>query len=772
MKLRLTILTLLIYFVTTTEAQVKVSGSVVDANTRNTVEFANIALLKNDSTFYAGSSSDTLGLFAFNNIPKDNYILSATFVGYTKTYIPVQVNGSDVNIGTVSLATSDVLLKDVTVTANAVIQKSDRKIIIPSDAQIKASNSGVTLLRNLQLSRIIINPITNAITIPSGDAVQLRINGVEVTIAEVVALHPEDIIRIEYHDEPGMRYGGAAAVIDYITRRKESGGSLSANLTNTPHKIGYAEDYFSAKVNHKKSEFGVNAYWHLRDLEWTRENKETFVFPDKILERQEEGEPTKVKENSLNLAANYSLLETDNYMFNATFRNRYNDEPNEFSNRKSTIYSSDGSAPLSILDESSSSSNTPSLDLYFQKNLKNEQLLIFNIVGTYINSKSTRLYQEHRKEKLTTDILSDVRGDKYSLITEGIYERKIGQGKLSAGLKHTQSYTNNTYSGYVATDINLKFAETYGYAEYQFRKGKFNYTFGLGVMRTYNSQGKNSNKKYIPRPTLRVSYNINDNAYIRYNGLISGYSPSLSDLNNVEQKIDSLQIRRGNPNLETVTYYVNTLNAGYNKGIFGIELYMRHSYDHKPIMEQITFEDGKFIRSNINQKGFHRLYAETTIKVKPLKDYLTLSVTPGVSRFISYGETFTHTYTSWRVRGSIVANYKQWSLSAEAYTRWNNFWAETQNIGERIHMLMAGYNAKKWSLNIGVLEPFSNNYSVGSRNLSALAPNQSDVYTNKLNKIIMINFSLNLNFGRQYKAADKRLNNDDTDSGIMSGSKK
>ncbi|MFT4222820.1 outer membrane beta-barrel protein [Dysgonomonas sp.] len=772
MKLRLTILTLLTYFVIASGAQVKVSGSVIDANTHNTVEFANIALLKNDSTFYAGASSDTLGLFAFNNIPKDNYILSATFVGYTKTYVPVQVNGTDINVGTVSLATSDVMLKDVTVTANAVIQKPDRKIIIPSDAQIKASNSGVTLLRNLQLSRIIINPISNAITLPGGDAVQLRINGVEVTIAEVVALQPEDIIRIEYHDDPGMRYGGAAAVIDYITRRKESGGNLSTNLTNTPHKIGFSEDYFSAKVNHKKSEFGVNAYWHYRDLKWTRENKEIFVFPDKVLERDEKGEPTKVKENSLNIAANYSLLETDNYMFNATFRNRYEDEPNAFSNRKSTTYSSDGSAPLSILDESSIRSNTPSLDLYFQKNLKNDQLLIFNIVGTYINSKSTRLYQERREENLTTDIFSDVRGDKYSLITEGIYERKIGEGKLSTGLKHTQSYTNNTYSGNVETDISLKFAETYGYAEYQFKKNKFSYTFGLGLMRTYNSQDEKSNKKYILRPNVRISYNINDNAYIRYNGLISGYSPSLSDLNNVEQEIDSLQIRRGNPNLKTVMYYVSTLNAGYNKGIFGIEFYMRHSYDHKPIMEQITFEGGKFVRSNINQKGFHRLYAETTVKLKPFKDYLTLSITPGVNRFISYGESFTHTYTSWRVRGSIVANYKQWSLTAEAYGRWNNFWAETQEIGERIHMIMAGYKADKWSLNLGILEPFSNNYSVGSRNRSTLVPTQSDVYTNKLNKIIMISFSLNLNFGRQYKAADKRLNNNDTDSGIMSGTKK
>ena len=297
MKLRLIILTLLTYYAITSVAQVKISGAVVDANTNNVVEYANIALLKEDSTFYAGASSDTLGLFAFNNIPKDNYILSATFVGYTKTYIPVTTNDADINVGAISLGTSDVMLKDVTVTANAVIQKPDRKIIIPSDAQIKASNSGVTLLRNLQLSRIIINPISNAITLPGGDAVQLRINGVKVTMAEIVTLQPEDIIRIEYHDEPGMRYDGAAAVIDYITKRKESGGNLSTNLSNTPHKVGYAEDYFSAKVNHKKSEFGVNAHWHYRDLKWTRENKETFVFPDKVLERDEKGEPTKVKEN-------------------------------------------------------------------------------------------------------------------------------------------------------------------------------------------------------------------------------------------------------------------------------------------------------------------------------------------------------------------------------------------------------------------------------------------------------------------------------------------
>ena len=550
MKRLLTLLTLFAIITSISTAQIKISGTIVDTDTHDALEFVNIALLNQDSTFVAGASSDTKGLFAFNDIPTGNYILSAAFVGYRKAYIPVNDVNKNTDIGSIPLEASDIALKDVTVTANAVIQKADRKIIVPSDAQIRASNSGVTLLRNLQLSRIIINPINNTVTVPGGDAVQLRINGVEVTIAEVVALQPADIIRIEYHDDPGMRYNNAAAVIDYITRRRESGGSVSANLANVPPSImGWGENFASAKVNNKKSEFGVNAYWSRRGIDWTRENQETFVLPDKTLQRIEEGQPTKFKDDRLNMALNYNLNEPDKYLFNATLRYNYQKTPNQFSDRESIIHSSDNSTPLSILDHSTWNNNTPSLDLYYQRNLKNDQLIIFNAVGTYIDSKSTRLYEERRNEELTTDIFSSVTGDKYSFIMEGIYEKKLKTGKLSGGIKHTQSYTSNVYDGNVSTNIGLNFAETYGYGEFQWRKDKFNYTFGLGVMRTYNSQGDGKNEKYIFRPTLRVAYNINDNAYIRYNGYISGYSPSLSDLNNVEQEIDSLQIRRGNPNL-------------------------------------------------------------------------------------------------------------------------------------------------------------------------------------------------------------------------------
>lgn len=775
MNLRLFFLLMLSSIILVSAAgQKKISGTVVDMDTKEIIEYANIALLKQDSAFVAGASSDLQGLFAFADVPNGNYLLSVTFVGYGNRLVPVDCTNNDVEVGSVELALSDVALQDVTIIGNTVIQKPDKKIIIPSAAQVNASNSGVTLLRNLQLSRIVVNPISNVVTVPGGDAVQLRINGVEVTIAEVVALQPSDIIRIEYHDEPGMRYGTAAAVIDYITRRKESGGSLNTNISNVFfYDMDWGENFLSGKVNHKKSEFGVNAYWARRGIKWTRENEERFVFPDKMMERIEEGLPTRFEQDRLNLAFNYNLNETDKYLFNATFRLKYNDTPREFTDRESTILSSENKHPLKVLDHSTWKSNTPSLDLYYQRKLKNDQLLIFNVVGTYIDSRSTRLYQESMQNELITDIYSSIVGDKYSLIAEGIYEKTLKSSKLSAGLKHTQSYTKNGYQGNTVTNVGMNFAETYAYLEYQLRKGKFNYAFGMGLMRTYNGQGGESNQKYIPRPTLRVSYNINDNAYIRYNGFVSGYSPSLSDLNNVQQDIDAIQVRRGNPDLKTVLYHSSTLNAGYNKGIFGAEFYMRYSYDHEPIMEEISFDNdlNKFVRTNVNHKGFHRMNTQLTLKLKPWKEYITLSVSPGLNRYISVGNDFTHTYNNWRVSASLMANYKNWNLVTEWMPRWNNYWGETKNLGEEVHMVSVGYNTKKWGLSLIMLNPFSGNYSTGSENYSKLAPSISNVYTKNLGQIAVINFSMNLNFGRQYKSTNKRLNNDDTDAGIMKGSK-
>ena len=751
-------------------AQVKISGTLKDATTDKLLDFATVSLLTSDSILIKGVSTDDRGIFVIDNVPDNRaYLISASFLGYETTVVQINPLVGNIDLGIISCSPIGVQLDDITVTANSVIRKTDRQVILPTEAQVRASNNGMSLLKNLQLPRLVINPIDNSVSLPGGESVQLRINGVEVSKAEIISLNPSEILKIEYHDNPGLRYNNAGAVIDYILRKRESGGNVSTDLSNGISDRGFGDNQLSARYNYKNSEFSTNVYWRKRDIKWIRENNEEFYLLTGLLKRTEIGMPTKAKSTNLNFSLNYSLQKSEKYLFNLRFRNNHENTPNNWLDRKSILYQEGDT--LSINDHSTSQANIPSLDLYYQQNLENDQQLIFNVVGTYMYNKNSRIYQESRRDIMDTDILSDIRGRKYSLITEGVYVKQFEWGKLSGGIKHTQTYTKNEYRGTVNSNVGMNTAETYGYVELSYTHRKFTYMFGLGEMRTYNSQDNRSSEKYIIRPTLNISYNVNDNLFFRYNGYISGYAPSLSDLNNVEQPIDSIQIQRGNPNLRSVRFFVNTLTASWNKGIFGAELFARYSYDDKPIMESVFLEKGKVIRTSDNQKGFHRINSQLSLRLNPYKDYFTLSVIPFFNRYISNGNTYTRTYSNWGIRASMSATYKQWTFMADINTGYKNMWGETREDYEHIHSLTLGYNTEKWSLSVTGINVFTKYYDLKSENYSAIAPYKKISYSNNLTPVFLLNFSFNFNFGRKYDSGQKILNNEDSTSGILSGKK-
>ena len=70
---------------------------------------------------------------------------------------------------------------------------------------------------------------------------------------------------------------------------------------------------------------------------------------------------------------------------------------------------------VDMIDLSGSAYQAPALDLYYQRDLKHNQTLVFNVVGTYNQTKSTRIYQESKHEQLLTDVNNVVDGDKYSI---------------------------------------------------------------------------------------------------------------------------------------------------------------------------------------------------------------------------------------------------------------------------------------------------------------------------------------------------------------------
>lgn len=747
----------------------KITGKVIDESSNQSVEYANVRLMAQDSTFITGAATDNAGNFLLKEVKNGDYILYVSCIGYDDAYLSIRNLKENLQLGEVSLSPNNIQLEDVTITASPIIKKTDRQIILPTEVQTKAASNGLTLLRNLQLARILVNPIDNSIKLPGGDNVQLRINGVEVTQAEVIAIRPAEVIRIEYIDNPGARYGNAGAVLNYIVKKKESGGNIAADLTNGISDTGYGEHNVSAKYNFNKSAISTTVYWGRRDLKWTRENYESFGFPETYQENKEIGEPTKIKYDDVNFNLNYSYQDNDKHFLNIALRNKYTDTPNSMSDRISTLH--EGETSYSISDLTSSKTQIPSLDIYYQTNLKNKQTIYADVVASYLDSKNERTFIQKSLNSEVTDIYSQTKGQKYSVIGEGIYEKQFNKGKFTGGIKHTQAYLQNKYSGNVDNKITMNTAETYLFAEYESKIKGLNYAVGIGGMRTYNSQDNHSSEEYIFKPTLSLSYSINGKWFFRYNGFVSGYAPSLSDLNDISQAMDKYQIRKGNPALKSVTFYANTLSASWQSKYVSLDLFERYSYDDEPIMENTYYEDGHFIRTTENHKGFHRINLETTIQIRPYKEYISIKITPFLNRYISNGNTYTHTHTNVGLRGNLMAMYKNWVLMAEMNTSNHNLWGETLTKEEKLHTIMAGYNTEKWSLSAGVLNPFTKKYEQEKENLSNLAPYRQLAYSKNLSPMFMINVSFNLDFGKKQNNQGRRINNRDIDTGILSGNK-
>lgn len=747
----------------------KITGKVIDESSNQSVEYANVRLMTPDSTFVTGVATDDGGNFLLKEVKDGDYLLCVSCIGYSESYLSIRNLRENLQIGELSLSPDNVRLEGVTITASPVIKRTDRQIILPTEMQTKAASNGLALLKNLQLSRLVVNPIDNSIGLPGGESVQLRINGIEVTQAEITAIRPADVLRIEYIDNPGARYGNVGAVLNYIVKRRESGGNISADLSNGVSDTGYGEHNLSARYNFNRSELSTTVYWGRRDLEWTRENYESFRFPDAYQENKELGRPTRIKYDNLNFNLNYSYQENDKQLFNVAFRNSYSDTPHSLSDRISTLY--DGETSYSISDRTSSRTNIPSVDIYYQRNLKNKQTIYADVVASYLHSNNERNFLQQSAGDTDTDIRSLTKGEKYSVIGEGIYEKLFNRGKFTGGVKHTQAYLQNTYTGDVDRKVTMNTAETYLFAEYQSKLKALDYTVGIGAMRTYNSQGQQSSEKYIFKPSLSLSYSLNGQWFFRYNGYISGYAPSLAQLNDISQAMDKYQIRRGNPALKSVTFYANTLTASWQSRYVSVELFGRYSYDDKPIMETTYQEDGHFIRITENHKGFHRLNIETAIQVRPYKEYISIKLTPFLNRYISRGNSYTHTHTNIGLRGNLMAMYKNWALMAEMNTSNHTLWGETLTKEEKLHTIMAGYNTEKWSIAAGVLNPFTKKYEQEIENLSRQAPYRQLAYSRNLSPMFMVNVSFNLDFGKKRNGAGRRINNKDTDTGILSGNK-
>ena len=784
MQARIFVLAAAIVCALSMAANNKVSGVIKDAADKSALIGVNVSLKQGDQQV-SGTVTDAHGKFSLA-AETGEFVLECSYIGYEAIGMSLTIS-DNTNLGTIEMNEASTELSEVVVEGDAVIQKVDRQILLPNKEQLGASSDGMSLLQNLQIPRIVVNPVENSVKTLANQEVQLRINGIEASSSEVMAINPKDVIRIEYHDQPGVRYNGAAAVINYIVKHRDTGGNLMLNASNGVTMPGWGEYHLSGKVNFGKSSFSLLTHYSPRDVYWTRTNAETYYFSQKskvesqkpyTIENREVGEPTRFKGNPVNLGLTYNWTNGEKNMLQISLRDNMNFIPYTQSNRDTYLYQ--GTDSFAIHDHESSKSISPSLDIYYEHNLPDDHHLYFDLVGTYINSSNDRRFEQLPLGETvadTTDVTSRVRGNKYSLIGEAIYEKDWENIALTVGVRHNQQWMENTYLGSASATVNMTTAETYAFAEVQQRVKQFSYAVGIGAMHTYIEQAGQKQSNWIARPQLTLSYDFGKGVFWKYKGYVSGYQPSLSAMSDVAQQIDKYQIRQGNSNLKPVMFVANEMQLSWQSKHVNLNLWANYSYDHKPIMDE-TFEqliDGQSyaVRTYANHRGFHRLQVAPSVQVRVLNNSLIFTVAPFANYYVSLGNSYTHKHFNPGVRASIMGMYKGWQFFGEVTTRYNNLWGETLEYGEFYHHIGLGYNADKWGFRAMLMNPFSvKGYSIETKDLSALAPNTQHAEMRDFRQMLILNFHCNLDFGsRASTRENKRINNEDKENGILSGTK-
>lgn len=224
-----------------------ISGRLVDEQ-HKPLPYANVVLQQTDSTFVKGETSDEKGSFRMTKVSGGDYRLVISSIGYETLYIDLQGFNRSTDLGTLTLKEDTKQLGEVTVTASNVTATADKKLVFPNEQQVKASANGVDLLRNLLIPRLSVSPIDNSVSTTDGGTVQLAINGRKATKEEVTALQPSEIIRVEMLEDPGLRYGEADAVVNYVVRRYDMGGSFGYDGTQSS-KSWFGNHNVNGKLN-------------------------------------------------------------------------------------------------------------------------------------------------------------------------------------------------------------------------------------------------------------------------------------------------------------------------------------------------------------------------------------------------------------------------------------------------------------------------------------------------------------------------------------------
>jgi outer membrane receptor protein involved in Fe transport len=630
---------------TSSMAQVKVIGKIVEENSQTPIEFATIMVAdSNTKKALTGTTTSVDGTF-FTNVKSREIYLEISFIGYeTITIRNIAIEKGVANIGTISLSNNSEKLDEVMVVGKKSTTefKLDKRVFNVGSDLSSTGASALEILNNVPSVNV---NIEGEISLRGSSGVQILINGKPSVIASdqggaLGTITAEMIEKIEVITNPSAKYDaeGTSGIINIVLKKEERkglNGSISLN-TGWPqnHSVGLSLNRRTEHFN-LFTQLGVG----YRSLPRTNENinrdlvNNTTILSDGVEYRDETF-------YNFILGTDYHINPRNVLTLSGSFAYEIEDQPSETNFR---FQDSTGTTLSGWQRTEMTEATNPKIryELQYKSNFKDdkEHVLLFSALGNFFGKDQSSEFNNNTVSGTDADALQQTRTN-------------FQEAKYTFSLDYTKPFSDKitleTGAQYVIQDVSNDFAVSDWQADEWVPNANLTNVFEykqnvLGVYATGAYEGKKWGIKLGARventdlntllvttnetneqnfsnffPSLHTSYKVTKRFSMQLGYSKRIYRPRLWDLNPFFNIRNNFSVRVGNPDLLPEFTDSYELSAIYilDKITMNASLYQRYTTD---VIDRIsTFENNvnTFMPYNIGTRSSTGVEFNTKINLK------------------------------------------------------------------------------------------------------------------------------------------------------------
>ena len=742
-----------------------VTGKIVSGSDNQELESATIRILNSKKELKEYAITDKHGRFKFNT-NLTNFLCQISYVGFKD--IQLAIDNTELknrDLGDIIMhVDSSAILTEVMVRVSAVKEEIDKTIVFPTSRQLAVSTSGIDLLKNVHLPGLFVDPVLQNVQIDGSSNIIYRINGMNASLKEIIALKADLIQRIEYSQTSSIRdLDSNSGVVNLVLKKQNTGTFLFTNALGAV-TIGFVNGNVNLKRVHGHSEISLNYSVNWRDYQkrWSREN-EVYNSPINTINYYREGRNAPFGYLAQDIDIGYSFNKDKN-IFQAKLFNSVN---NLFDKNYTDTYILGQNIPLYFRNiHAKYKTYLPSLDLYYIHKYDDKQGLEVNLVGTIIESDYKRDLTDFYSTK-EDYVYNSTDGNKKSLLFESFYYNKKAKLRYDLGLRGSYSKTINKY--YNQEESNIEQLELYPYISINGKKRNLSYTIGTGLKILKMDDKTISRHYYRNLGTLSLFYRKNDVWNIRNVFQYTPSYPSLSDLNNIDQRQDSFMVIRGNNNMKPSQTIYNKLTFNYqlkNKLKATISMNASKIFDAMGVNYYYDASINSFVTQNDNQDYSSVLGASTDISFPSIMDIFDISSGVVWNRYKTKGVDFAHDLSTLYWYLFCNAKIKDFSFDVGYRKPSKSLNSQTVLLNENYSSIGMSYRKKNLSASTGLMFPFTSGTKYGLDRKSSIVPSSRKIYIKDNANMFYLNLSYYISWGKSSSNINKSLDNSDYDSGV------